>query len=189
MTKIYKNANDDGREGRNSELTFRISLAEHLGKFINPYCIKSAYKADFKVKTAGGKVITGECKTGCGWLTKPNYTQEQAQALLQDLQALKKAVDHSSYIAYAPTSADDMLIMPKSRFIEICAKHNILRIKKHSSGCGYGVTIQSYIPTPTFHASKNRYEAILSDLFDNGEYIDCWVERLHIIDILEEEEA
>lgn len=189
MTKFYSNAHDDGREGRNSELTFRISLAECLGKKINVDRIKSAYKADFKVRTAGGKTVTGECKTGCGWLTKPCYTQEQAQTLLQDLQALKKAVDHSSYIAYAPTSADEMLIMPKSRFIEICAKHNILRIKKHSSGCGYGVTIQSYVPTPTFRASKNRYEAILNDLFDNGEYLDCWVDRLNIVEILEEEEA
>lgn len=185
-TKIYKNANDDGREGRNAEIDFRIALAEALGKKIKPEAIKASHKADFKVKTVGGKVITGECKTGCGWLTRPDYTEAEAKDLLTDLRNLKKAVAHSSYIAYAPTASDEMLIMTKSAFIDLCARYNLLRIKKHSSGCGYGITIQSYIPTPTFRASKTRYEAILNDLFDNGEYIDCWIERLSVVDILEE---
>lgn len=187
MKRIYTNTNDDGRDGRNAEIDFRVTLAQNLGRTISPDRIKTMNKADFKVKTAGGKVITGECKTGCGWLTKPCYTQEQAQELLEDLQALKKAVAHSSYIAYAPTANDDMLVLTKSCFIEICARYNILRVKKHSSGCGYGITIQSYIPTPTFKASPTRYEAILNDLFENGEYVDCWLDRLNIVEILEEE--
>lgn len=187
--KHYTNANDNGNNGRNAELNLRGQVADLLGKSIRVDRIKSARRADLKVKTAKGKIMTVESKTGCGWVTNPNYTQEQAQDLLQDLQMLKKAIAHTMYIAYAPTANDEMLIMPKARFIEICAKHNILRVKKHSSGCGYGVTIQSYIPTPTFKASPVRYQAILDDLFNTGDYIDCWIEQKQIVDILEEEEA
>lgn len=188
-TKLYTNNNDNGKDGRNAEIALREAVAEALGASILIKAIKSANKSDLKIKTAKGAILSIECKTGCGWLTPPTFTEDEAKELLSNLQALKKAIAHTRYIAYAPTAQEDMLVMPKATFIDICANFGILRVKRHSSGNGYGVTIQSYIPTPTFRASKERYQAIVDALFDNGEYIDCFLDRVDAIEILDEVRA
>lgn len=182
------NTMNDGYNGIQTEVATRKAVAEYVGTAIVAGSRKSARHADLKVKTASNAILTIEVKTGCGWLVNPTLEQAQAVELLEDLQALKKAIAHSKYFAYAPTAQDEVLIMPKGKFVDILAQYGILRAKKGSNGA-YGVAIQSYIPTPTFRASKERYRAILDTLFDNGEYIDCFLDRVNAIEILDEVRA
>lgn len=165
---VYTNERDDGKNGRNFEVEFRLLLTGEEGAS-NPQGV-----ADILVKR--GVVL--ECKTGCGWIVYPTYrTKEEAEALIESGFKMKKAM----FVAYLPkfdgTNAADALVLTQAKFLAVFGKYRKLRVKKSSDGL-WGIAIQSYIPTPTFKASAKVYESILADLFDNGEYYDTFAERM-----------
>lgn len=187
-SNICTNAKNDGRKGINGEASLRYAIADYTGQEIIVKSRKGAGKADIKVRTASKATLTIEVKTGCGQLTAPIYTEKQVNDLLADTGALVKAIAHTKYIAYCyDPEQDDFFIMPKAKFIEIFSQAGILRKKAY--GDKWAITIQSYKPTPTFRASKATYNWIQEQLFDCGEYLDCFLDRLQITTILDEVEG
>jgi hypothetical protein len=173
QTMYYANEKDYGRNGRNFEVAFRSLLIGVEGA-CNPQGV-----ADILVKRG----VTLECKTGCGWLISPTYAskEEASEILAEGGFKMKRAM----FVAYLPEfngeNAEDALILTQSKFMAIFAKYGKLRVKQSSSNGMWGITIQSYIPTEKFKASKKVYQAILIELFDNGEYYDTFAERMGLI--------
>jgi hypothetical protein len=76
----------------------------------------------------------------------------------------------ATYVAYVPqydenTCLEDVRFLTQAQFLAIFADAGKVRVKRGSNG-QYGIAIQSYIPTPTFKASKAKYQAILDRLND-----------------------
>ena len=166
---MYNNKNDNGRNGRNFEVLFRELINGKIE------AVHGQGKSDIAVKSG----VTIECKTGAGMLTAPIYaTKEEAtEALESGAFRMTKA----KFVAYLPTfdgtNEADAFILTQANFIKVFRDNGKLRVKQASSG-GWAITIQNYIPTPTFKASVKTYEKILADLFDNGEFYDIFLERM-----------
>ena len=167
---MYKNTNDPGRLGRNYECTVRFVLGLLDTESTETEKMHGQGKADCIVK----KGVTLECKSGCGWLVSPIYdTPYQAQKALDngDIKMLR-----AMFVAYIPcydgTNLHETRIMTQKAFINIFSRFGKLRIKKSSANGKYGITIQSYIPTPTFKASQAVYQGILQALDEEGMTIE-----------------
>lgn len=169
---LYNNPNDSGKDGRNFEPIFRMLFGFELER-----CHRQG-EADILVKRG----VTLECKTGHAQLTAPIYAskEEATEALKSGNFRMSKAM----FVAYLPkfngSNATDALILTQKNFLAVLRKHGKLRAKRHSNG-NWCIAIQQYIPTPTFKASQKTYDAILADLFDNGEYYDTFMERMGLI--------
>jgi hypothetical protein len=170
VNRYLSNHADDGRFGRSFEVMFR-KQATNIAHRVHPMTVADVVIGRMSI----------ECKTGCGWLVNPEFdTKDDA---IEYFESTKYPMMHASFVAYLPkwdgTNEMDALILPQRRFLKCLAKNNLVRAKAGSNGL-WGISIQSYIPTPTFKASKERYESFMNDLFDNGEYLDSFIERLGI---------
>jgi hypothetical protein len=168
---MYTNEKDNGRNGRNFEVDFRLLITEKAEA-----CHRQGV-ADIVVKMG----VTLECKTAQPQLTAPIYnSKEEAENAIANGFKMSKAM----FVAYLPTyngnNAEEAIIVSQKTFIEIFRKHGKLRAKRHSNG-KWCIAIQQYIPTPTFKASQKTYDAIITDLFNNGEYYDTFMERMGLI--------
>ena len=171
---MYENRNDFGRDGRNYELMVRYALG--MVADLSSEKMHGHGKADVNVKHG----VTLECKTGCGWLVSPVFdTPYEAQAVLDsgEFKMLK-----AMFVAYLPqyngSNLADTRVLTQKKFLAILAKHGKLRIKKSSANGKWGITIQSYIPTPTFKASQAVYASILHDLDTEGETLEQFANRM-----------
>lgn len=173
---MYKNAKDVGRQGRNFEVTMRFVLGLLEEESLETEKMHGQGKADCIVK----KGVTLECKSGCGWLVSPIYdTPYQAQKALDngDIKMLR-----AMFVAYIPcydgTNLHETRILTQKAFINIFSRFGKLRIKKSSANGKYGITIQSYIPTPTFKASQAVYQGILQALDEEGMTIEQFANKM-----------
>lgn len=153
----YTNTADDGRFGRNFEVDLRAYLTALLTR------MHPMNTTDVVVKRG----VTLECKTGCGWLVNP-WTDDILEA--DDVLANGFKMRRATYVAYVPqydenTCLADVRFLTQAQFLTIFADAGKVRVKRGSNG-QYGIAIQSYIPTPTFKASKAKYQAILDRLND-----------------------
>lgn len=167
----YTNTNDNGMNGRNFEVDLRMVLTG-IDQRMHPGKV-----ADIFVKRG----VTLECKTGCGWLVSPKWdTKEEAEAVLLAGQwKMQKAM----FVAYLPTygewdSPEDAFILTQKKFVEIFVRHGKVRVKQSSANGKWGLTIQSYIPTEKFKASRKVYEAIIADLMDGSETVEDFKNRM-----------
>lgn len=173
LTKYESNSNDFGRFGRCADVLVRMYLTGKVER-CHPLGISDTF-----LKRIGAI----ETKTGCGWLLNPEYaTPEDALAAWA---SKKNPIPKARYIAYNPTFTDfdgltEFIVLTQTQFINALNKYNLVRVKAHSGK--YGIAIQSYIPTPTFKASKQRYNDFMATLENNGLYLDCFADK-KLIDV------
>lgn len=168
----YTNTKDTGMNGRN----FEVDLRAHLMHIYELFC-HHMDKTDISVKRG----VALEVKSGCGWLVSP-FTSDimEADALLQDGFKMKRA----TYVAYIPqytenTDISEVRFFTQAQFLRIFSDFGKVRVKRSSAGL-YGLAIQTYIPTPTFRASKKVYQAIL-DRLDEGLTAEEFVEKFGLV--------
>lgn len=163
----YTNTKDTGMNGRNFEVDLRAYL-----KGIFERCHHMDV-TDISIKRG----VTLEVKSGCGWLVSP-FTSDVCEAydLLDNGFKMRRA----TYIAYLPqysevTDISEVRFFTQAQFLRIFSDFNKVRVKRSSAG-QYGLALQSYIPTPTFRASKKVYQAIL-DRLDEGMTAEEFVDK------------
>lgn len=170
ITKKYlSNGADDGRFGRSFEVEFRKKLTGAVER-VHPLGV-----ADVLVKSG----VTIECKTGCGWLVNAEF--ETAEDAMKYFENSYKPMIKASHVAYLPkwtgSNTEDAIILTQRKFLKILEAHNLIRSKKSTQGL-YGISIQSYIPTPTFKASQAVYDNIVESLKTKGETIEEFANRV-----------
>lgn len=164
----YNPEGDFGAMGKRAEV-----IARHLvtGKIER---LHPAGVSDCTVKSG----VSVEIKTGAGELSTFGYdTKEEALEAMEE----GRFLEHHTHVAYLAkfngSNAEDFLVLPRRRFINLLNKYNLVRVKRGSDG-KWRVTIQNYLPTPTFHASKARAALFLKELEENGLYLDCFCEKM-----------
>lgn len=174
----YTNTKDTGMNGRNFEVDLRAYLYSVIGRMAVDSDNRFHHMdlADLILKRG----VTLEAKTGCGWLVSP-FTADirEADALLANGFKMKKA----TYVAYLPqynenTDISEVRFFTQAQFLRIFSDNGKVRVKR-SSDKRYGLAIQTYIPTPTFRASKKVYANILAEL-DGGMTAEEFFERIGV---------
>ena len=165
---LYTNTADDGRFGRNFEVDMRQYLKSVFER------VHHMDKSDVSIKRG----VTLECKTGCGWLVSPFTTDIcEADDVLENGFKMRRA----TYVAYVPkydesVDLSEVRILTQAQFLSIFRDAKKLRVKRSSDGV-YGIAIQSYIPTPSFKASRATYAWILEQLASTGLSAEEFVEK------------
>lgn len=158
---------DTGANGRAFEVAFRAMMTKKIER-VHPLGV-----SDMRVK---GKAI--EAKSGCGWLVNPEFYTPVAAA--EYWTSTKRPIKKADYIAYLPrfdgSNEADALILTQTAFLKCLERSNLARVKKGSNGL-YGIAIQSYIPSKKFHASRERLNQFLEDMWNNGWLPDVFAER------------
>lgn len=164
----YSAITDCGKDGKRADVAVRYAVTGKIER------CHSAGDVDCVVKRG----VTVEIKTGCGELEPFGYdTKEEAIEAMEAGRFLLGC----THVAYLPRftgdNVDSVLVLPRKRFISLLQKYNLIRVKQATCGT-WKVTIQSYLPTPTFHASKDRAVMFLEDLETYGLYLDCFCEKM-----------
>ena len=168
ITKYESNLGDLGRFGRCADVLVRMYLTGKIER-CHPLGVSDVFHK---------RIGAVEIKTGCGWLLNAEY--DTVDAAWAAWNSKKNPIPKARYIAYNPTFTDfdgltDFIVLTQSQFISALNKYSLIRVKPHSGK--YGIAIQSYIPTPTFKASKQRYNDFIATLENNGLYLDCFAEK------------
>lgn len=172
LGNYYSPSISDGAAGADYETVVRYCMTGIISR------VHKAGIADIAVKSG----VTVECKTGCGWLTAPDWSDEDRA--LEALYSGQWRMSRASHVCYlprynGPESVADAIVLRQADFIRIFSEAGKIRVKKHSAG-GWGIAIQSYIPTPTFKASPRKFQSIIDAMMDAGEYIDTFCARMGV---------
>ena len=164
----YNPTIDSGAMGKRADVLVRRLITGKIER-CHPAGI-----ADCVVKSG----VSVEIKTGAGELGQYGYdTKEEAEEAMAE----GRFLEHCTHVAYLAkfngTNIEDTIVLPRRRFIKLLDKYGLIRVK-HSSDGLWRVTIQNYLPTPKFHASKERAALFFDDLEINGLYLDCFCEKM-----------
>lgn len=170
VNSYMSNTKNPGNCGRAFESAVRYRILHR---------VESAHSgniSDLTVKV-GNQYVAIECKQGCGWVNVPELeTEEEAQEALDNFD-----MHRAKYVCYIPKftgdNVDEAYMLTKHAFISILRKYNLLRVKRNGKAGYYGICIQSYIPTPKFKASKERYNSILEDFATHSVTIQEWMTK------------
>jgi hypothetical protein len=170
--RYLQNLEDSGHFGRCFEVDMRHELINTVER-VHPLGV-----ADVTIKAG----VTLECKTACGWIVNPQFdTPEEAKAYIEEkTRPMKKAM----FVAYLPQyngeNLEDARILSQTSFLNMLKEAGLLRAKKGSSKNNpqYGIAIQSYLPTKSFHPSMKTLAFVEGYLMEHGETVEEYVERM-----------